>query len=119
MVSTTSQINKFIEFIVVLGDLIILNLVLSFLLFLGGSFVSLPFSCRVSDDDFVKSLLSGLFGPRGEFGIVGNSPRPTSVARVEEYYSFSIFWACIMTFSGISIYSPLSLSLISLSSLSS
>ena len=33
MVSTTSQINKFIEFIAVLGDLIILNLVLSFLLF--------------------------------------------------------------------------------------
>ena len=33
MVSTTSQINKFIEFIVVLGDLIILNLVLFFLLF--------------------------------------------------------------------------------------
>ena len=49
MVSTTSQINKFIEFIVVLGDLIILNLVLSFLLFFWEeAFVSLPFSCRVS-----------------------------------------------------------------------
>ena len=33
MVSTTSQINKFIEFVAVLGDLIILNLVLFFLLF--------------------------------------------------------------------------------------
>ena len=33
MVSTTSQINKFIEFIAVLGDLIILNLVLFSLLF--------------------------------------------------------------------------------------
>ena len=44
MVSTTSQINKFIEFIVVLGDLIILNLVLSFLLFfLGGSFCFFTF----------------------------------------------------------------------------
>lgn len=49
MVSTTSQINKFIEFIAVLGDLIILNLVLSFLLFFWEeAFVSLPFSCRVS-----------------------------------------------------------------------
>ena len=44
MVSTTSQINKFIEFIAVLGDLIILNLVLFFLLFFWEEvFVSLPF----------------------------------------------------------------------------
>ena len=43
MVSTTSQINKFIEFIAVLGDLIILNLVLSFLLlFLYLSLVEFP-----------------------------------------------------------------------------
>ena len=49
MVSTTSQINKFIECIAVLGDLIILNLVLFFLLFFWEeAFVSLPFSCRVS-----------------------------------------------------------------------
>ena len=34
MVSTTSQINKFIEFVAVLGDLVILNLVLFFLLLL-------------------------------------------------------------------------------------
>ena len=33
MVSTTSQINKSIEFVAALGDLIILNLVLFFLLF--------------------------------------------------------------------------------------
>lgn len=33
MVSTTSQINKVVEFIAVLGDLIILNLCLFFLLF--------------------------------------------------------------------------------------
>ena len=33
MVSTTSQINKFIEFVAVLGDLVILNLVLFFFLF--------------------------------------------------------------------------------------
>ena len=64
MVSTTSQINKFIEFVAVLGDLIILNLVLFFLLFLlGGSFLfSLSFFLQgFLDDDFVKSLLSGLF----------------------------------------------------------
>ena len=49
MISTTSQINKFIEFIAVLGDLIILNLVLfSLLFFWEEAFVSLPFSCRVS-----------------------------------------------------------------------
>ena len=43
------QINKFIEFIAVLGDLIILNLVLfSLLFFWEEAFVSLPFSCRVS-----------------------------------------------------------------------
>ena len=49
MVSTTSQINKFIEFVAVLGDLVILNLVLFFLLFFWEEvFVSLPFSCRVS-----------------------------------------------------------------------
>lgn len=46
MISTTSQINKFIA---VLGDLIILNLILFFLLFFWEeAFVSLPFSCRVS-----------------------------------------------------------------------
>ena len=45
MVSTTSQINKFIEFIAVLGDLIILNLVLFFLLFFWEeAFASLPVS---------------------------------------------------------------------------
>lgn len=44
MVSTTSQINKFIEFVAVLGDLVILNLVLFFLLFFWEEvFVSLPF----------------------------------------------------------------------------
>ena len=49
MVSTTSQINKVVEFIAVLGDLIILNLCLFFLLFFWEeTFVSLPFSCRVS-----------------------------------------------------------------------
>ncbi len=49
MVSTTSQINKVVEFIAVLGDLIILNLCLFFLLFFWEEvFVSLPFSCRVS-----------------------------------------------------------------------
>ena len=41
MVSTTSQINKVVEFIAVLGDLIILNLVLFFLLFFLGRSVCL------------------------------------------------------------------------------
>ena len=41
------------------------------------------------DDDFVKSLLSGLFQlSREGLGQSGNSSRPTSIARVEEYYSF-------------------------------
>ena len=73
MVSTTSQINKFIEFIAVLGDLIILNLVLFFLLFFWEEvFVSLPFSCRVS---WMMTSLSLCYLPVpvlvGGFGIVG------------------------------------------------
>ena len=73
MVSTTSQINKFIEFVAVLGDLIILNLVLFFLLFFWEEvFVSLPFSCRVS---WMMTSLSLCYlacsGSAGGFGIVG------------------------------------------------
>lgn len=41
------------------------------------------------DNDFVKSLLSGLFGfPWEGLGQPGNSSRSTCIARVEEYYSF-------------------------------
>ncbi len=67
MVSTTSQINKVVEFIAVLGDLIILNLCLFFLLFFWQeAFVSLPFFLQsFMDDDFVKSLLFGMLGVPG------------------------------------------------------
>ena len=41
MVSTTSQINKFIEFVAVLGDTVILNLVLFFSPFLLGRSICL------------------------------------------------------------------------------
>ena len=90
MVSTTSQINKFIEFVAVLGDLVILNLVLFFLLFFWGrSFCFFTFLLQgLMDDDFVKSLLSGLFGlPREGLGQSGNSSRSTCIACIEEYYS--------------------------------
>ena len=40
------------------------------------------------DDDFVKSLLAGLFGlPREGLGQSGNSSRSTCIACIEEYYS--------------------------------
>ena len=63
MVSTTSQINKFIEFVAVLGDPdhSESGIVLSPFL-LGGSFCFFIFFLQgFLDDDFVKSLLSGLF----------------------------------------------------------
>lgn len=47
--ASTNQINKVVELIVVLGDLIILNFCLFLLLFLlGKAFNSLPFSCTAS-----------------------------------------------------------------------
>ena len=110
MVSTTSQINKFIEFIAVLGDLIILNLVLSFLLFFWEeAFVSLPFSCRVS---WMMTSLSLCYlacsGSRGRvWDSRGIRPDQLVLRVLKNIIAFSIFWACIMTFSGISIYSPL------------
>ena len=70
MVSTTSQINKVVEFIAVLGDLIILNLCLFFLLFspflLGRNICFFTFFLQsFMDDDFVKSLLFGMLGVPG------------------------------------------------------
>ncbi|MCS2930813.1 hypothetical protein NXV69_14670 [Bacteroides ovatus] len=50
--ASTNQINKVVELIVVLGDLLILNFCLFLLLFLYCFF----------DDDLAKSLLFGLFG---------------------------------------------------------
>ena len=110
MVSTTSQINKFIEFIAVLGDLIILNLVLfSLLFFWEEAFVSLPFSCRVS---WMMTSLSLCYlacsGSRGRvWDSRGIRPDQLVLRVLKNIIAFSIFWACIMTFSGISIYSPL------------
>ena len=110
MVSTTSQINKFIEFVAVLGDLIILNLVLFFLLFFWEEvFVSLPFSCRVS---WMMTLFSLCYlacsGSRGRvWDSRGIRPDQLVLRVLKNIIAFSIFWACIMTFSGISIYSPL------------
>ena len=64
--ASTNQINKVVELIVVLGDLLILNFCLFLLLFFWKkAFNSLPFSCTVSSviiDDLAKSLLFGLFG---------------------------------------------------------
>ena len=110
MVSTTSQINKVVEFIAVLGDLIILNLCLFFLLFFWEeAFVSLPFSCRVSW--MTTSLSLCYLACSASRGRAWNSRAIRAdqlVVRVlKNIIIFSVFWACIMAFSGISIISPL------------
>ena len=110
MVSTTSQINKVVEFIAVLGDLIILNLCLFFLLFFWEEvFVSLPFSCRVSW--MMTSLSLCYLACSASRGRAWNSRAIRAdqlVVRVlKNIIIFSVFWACIMAFSGISIISPL------------
>ena len=110
MVSTTSQINKVVEFIAVLGDLIILNLCLFFLLFFWEeTFVSLPFSCRVSW--MMTSLSLSYLACSASRGRAWNSRvirADQLVVRVlKNIIIFSVFWACIMAFSGISIISPL------------
>ena len=110
MVSTTSQINKVVEFIAVLGDLIILNLCLFFLLFFWEeAFVSLPFSCRVSW--MMTSLSLCYLACSASRGRAWNSRAIRAdqlVVRVlKNIIIFSVFWACIMAFSGISIISPL------------
>ena len=110
MVSTTSQINKVVEFIAVLGDLIILNLCLFFLLFFWEeAFVSQPFSCRVSW--MMTSLSLCYLACSASRGRAWNSRAIRAdqlVVRVlKNIIIFSVFWACIMAFSGISIISPL------------
>ena len=110
MVSTTSQINKVVEFIAVLGDLIILNLCLFFLLFFWEeTFISLPFSCRVSW--MMTSLSLCYLACSASRGRAWNSRAIRAdqlVVRVlKNIIIFSVFWACIMAFSGISIISPL------------
>ncbi len=103
-----SQINKFIEFIAVLGDLIILNLVLFFLLFSFGKklLLSLPFSCTVS---FMMTSLSLCYlacsRSRGRvWDSRGIRPDQLVLRVLKNIIAFSIFWACIMTFSGISVF---------------
>ena len=110
MVSTTSQINKVVEFIAVLGDLIILNLCLFFLLFFWEeTFISLPFSCRVS---WMTTSLSLCYlacsASRGRaWNSRGIRPDQLVLRVLKNIITFSVFWACIMTFSGISVLSPL------------
>lgn len=97
MVSTTSQINKVVEFIAVLGDLIILNLCLFFLLFFWEeTFVSLPFSCRVSW--MMTSLSLCYLACSASRGRAWNSRAIRAdqlVVRVlKNIIIFSVFWAC-------------------------
>ena len=107
--ASTNQINKVVESIVVLGDLIILNLCLFLLLFFWKkAFINLPFSCTVS---FMMASLTlcylACFGSRGRVWDSRGIRADQLVLRVlKNIIAFSIFWACIMTFSGISIFSP-------------
>ncbi len=118
--ASTNQINKVVESIAVLGDLIILNLCLFQLLFFWKkAFMYLPFSCTVS---FMMTSLSLCYlacsGSRGRvWDSRGIRPDQLVLRVLKNIIAFSIFWACIMTFSGISIFSPLFLSLIFLYSL--
>lgn len=119
--ASTNQINKVVESIAVLGDLIILNLCLFILLFFWKKvFIYLPFSCTVS---FMMTSLSLCYlacsRSRGRvWDSRGIRPDQLVLRVLKNIIAFSIFWACIMTFSGISISSPLFLLLIFLFSLS-
>ena len=103
---STSQINRVVEFIAVLGDLIILNLCLYLLLFCWRD---LAFSCATS---LMMSSLSVCYlacsASRGKAWNSREIRADQLVLRVlKNTITFSVFWACIMTFSGISILSPL------------
>ena len=108
--ASTNQINKVVESIAVLGDLIILNLCLFQLLFFWEkAFMYLPFSCTVS---FMMTSLSLCYlACSASRGKVWNSREIRAdqlvLCVLKNIIAFSIFWACIMTFSGISIFSPL------------
>ena len=85
--ASTNQINKVVESIVVLGDLIILNLCLSLLLFFWKkAFINLPFSCTVS---FMMASLTlcylACFGSRGR--VWDDSCRSARITCIEEHYS--------------------------------
>ena len=107
---STSQINKVVELIVVLGDLIILNLSLFLLIyFWEEAFVNLPFSCTVPL--MMTSLSLCYLACSASRGKAWNSREIRAdqlVLRVlKNIITFSVFWACIMTFSGITILSLL------------
>lgn len=107
---STSQINKVIELIAVLGDLIFLNLSLFLLLFfLEKAFIYSPFSCTAS---LMMGSLSLCYlacsASRGKAWDSRKIRADQLVLRVlKNIITFSVFWACIMAFSGIFIVSPL------------
>ena len=108
--ASTNQINKIVELIAVLGDLIILNFSLyQFLFFWKKVFIYLPFSCTAS---FMMTSLSLCYlacsVSRGKAWNSREIRADQLVLRVlKNIIIFSVFWACIMAFSGISIISPL------------
>ena len=108
--ASTNQINKVVELIVVLGDLIILNFCLFQLLsFWEKIFIYSPFSCTAS---LMMTSLSLCYlacsASRGKAWSSREIRADQLVLRVfKNIIAFSVFWACIMTFSGISILSPL------------
>lgn len=104
--ASTNQINKVVELIVVLGDLLILNFCLFLLLFFWKkAFNSLPFSCTVSL--MMTSLSLCYLACSASRGRAWNSREIRAdqlVLRVlKNIITFSVFWACIMAFSGIFI----------------
>ena len=107
---STNQINKIVELIAVLGDLIILNLCLfQLLLFWEKTFMHSPFSCIAS---FMMTSLSLCYlacsASRGKAWNSREIRADQLVLRVlKNIMTFSVFWACIMAFSGIYIISPL------------
>lgn len=108
--ASANQINKVVEFIAVLGDLIILNLCLFGLLLFGKrAFMYLPFSCTASL--MMTSLSLCYIACSASRGRAWNSREIRAdqlVLRVlKNIITFSLFWACIMAFSGVSIISPL------------
>ena len=110
--ASTNHINKVVELIAVLGDLVILNFCLFlFLFFWEKAFMYPypPFSCTAS---LMMTSLSLCYlacsVSRGKAWSSREIRADQLVLRVlKNIIIFSIFWACIMTFSGISILSPL------------
>ena len=108
--ASTNQINKVVELIVVLGDLLILNFCLFLLLFFWKkAFNSLPFSCTVSL--MMTSLSLCYLACSASRGRAWNSREIRAdqlVLRVlKNIITFSVVWSCFMAFSGIFIISPL------------